>query len=60
MIHKTIITFKGPHLHRNPMVSGLDAENVAVALQLGNANIQKAYCENNFTKKILLKLSKMV
>lgn len=51
MIYENIITFKGPHLHLNLMVSGLDAEKVAVALKLGNANIQKVYCENNSTKK---------
>lgn len=52
MIHKNIIAFKGPHLHPHLMVSGLEAENVPVALKLRNVNIQKTYCENNFTKKI--------
>lgn len=51
MIHKNIIAFKGPHLHPHLMVSGLEAENVPVALKLRNVNIRKAYCENDFTKK---------
>lgn len=60
MIHKNIIAFKGPHLHLNLMVLGLESEDVPVALKLRNANIQKVYCENNFTKKkFLQKLSKM-
>lgn len=50
MIHENIIAFKGSHLNLNPIVSSLGAENVAVALKLRNANIQKAYCKNNFIK----------
>lgn len=60
MIHENFTAFKWSHLHLNPIVSRLDAENVAVALKLRNANIQKAYCKNNFIKKILLKFFKRV
>lgn len=33
------------HYHK---ISGLDAENVVVALQFWDSNIQKAHCKNNF------------
>lgn len=55
MIQENIRASKGPHLLLNLRVSGLKAENVAASLKFRNANVQKAYCENNFLK-ILLKL----
>lgn len=48
MIQENISAFKGPHLLLILTVSGLKAENVAASLKLRNANIQKAYCENNY------------
>lgn len=38
MIHENFIIFKGPHLHLDFMVF----KTAAVALKLGNANVQKS------------------
>lgn len=60
MICENIIAFKGPHPYLNLKLLRLDVEDVAVALKLGKADVQKAYCENNFTTKITLKLSVVI